>query len=969
MLSIKYASVSINIKNCIFKIQIDDMQLRFLPFFLFFVTQSIAQPAATSAQELLQSHERFATMHRTSWVKNISFENIGPSVMSGRVVALAVNPNNPAEFYVAYASGGVWHTTTNGTNFSPITENAPTQNIGEIAMHWPSRTLWVGTGENNSSRSSYAGIGMMKTTDNGENWEWAGLPDSHHIGKILINPEDPNHLVVGVTGHLYSPSPLRGVFVTKDGGQHWRQQLFINASTGIIDMVVDPENFNLQYAAAWQKDRKAWNFLGNGEGSGIYKSTDAGESWTRISTPESGFPTGEGVGRIGLAIFDENTLYSIHDSQYRRAETNPENKHNGLTKEDFKTMSKEAFLALSDEKINAFLRENNFQEKYRAANLKNNVRSGTVAPKDLALYLEDANTLLFDTPVVGAEVYKSTDGGISWAKTHEGYLDDLYYSYGYYFGHVHVHPKNPQKLYIYGVPILSSSDGGKTFQSIGKPNVHADHHALWINPEREGHLINGNDGGVNITYDDGDHWTKNNSTNVGQFYAINVDHETPYNVYGGLQDNGVWKGAHNAVNDERWQQSGHNPWTAIMGGDGMKIQIDKRNSNIVYTGYQFGNYFRLDLANKKRTSIQPKHELGEAPYRFNWQTPILLSQHNQDILYFGGNKLHRSLNRGDDWETISDDLTQGGRKGNVAYGTLTTLAESPFQFGYLYTGSDDGYVYKSTNGGGSWDRISDDFPQHLWVSRVVASQHKKARVYVTLNGYRWDDFTPYVYVSEDGGKNWSSIASNLPLSPVNVIREDPTKENILYLGNDMGTFVSFDQGKKWHPFVEGLTNAAVHDLVVQSDHNHLLVGTHGRSIYKADISPLHYKGKEGLTLLPIDSVKHSKRWGNSSSQWRKAYSPSVSLEVLSDKAADFELTITSEQGIKAHTIKGRLDRGYNRISYDLSLTETAAKRIYKKKKEIEPSAAANGKHYLPKGNYYISLKSTNEKQSQKMSIE
>ena len=449
----------------------------------------------------------------------------------------------------------------------------------------------------------------------------------------------------------------------------------------------------------------------------------------------------------------------------------------------------------------------------------------------------------------------------TWAKTHDGYLDGVYYSYGYYFGHIHVHPKKADKIYIYGVPILTSNDGGKTFSSIVKPNVHSDHHALWINPNLPGHLINGNDGGVNITYDDGANWMKNNSTTVGQFYAINVDNEKPYNVYGGLQDNGVWKGAHNAQQDERWHSTGHNPWTSIMGGDGMKVQIDNRNSNTVYTGFQFGNYYRLDLARKKTTPIQPKHTLGESPYRFNWQTPILLSPHNQDILYFGGNKLHRSLNQGTDWETISEDLTQGGRKGNVAYGTLTTLSESPFQFGYLYTGSDDGLVYKSTNGGGSWTRISDSFPKDLWVSRVVASQHQKDRVYVTLNGYRWDDFTPYVYKSDDGGENWEAIESNLPLSPVNVIREDPKNEHILYLGNDTGVYISFDQGTQWQPFVKGLTTVAVHDLVVQPQENHLLVGTHGRSIYKAEIAILQEDITKPLHLFPLAKVKHSSRWG------------------------------------------------------------------------------------------------------------
>lgn len=909
---------------------------------------------------------------QNSIVKNIPFENIGPKVMSGRIVALEVNPADPTEFYAAYASGGIWHTKDNGISFTSITDNAPTQNIGEIAMHWPSKTLWVGTGENNASRSSYAGIGMLKTTDNGTSWEAKGLEDSHHIGKILINPNNPEEVVVGVTGHLYTPNAERGIYRSEDGGDSWEQVLFVNETSGIIDMSIVPNDFNIQYAAAWQKDRKAWNFSGNGSSSGIYKSTDAGKTWALISTNQSGFPTGTGVGRIGLAVYDENTVYAIHDSQFRRPDDAPK-KANGLTKNDFKSMSKEAFLALQDKSLNAFLKENNFQEKYRAANLKSSVRNGLVMPKDLAIYLEDANALLFDTPVVGAEVFKSTDGGTTWAKTHTGYIDDLYYSYGYYFGHIHVAPKNGDKIYIYGVPLLTSDDGGASFSSIGKSNVHSDHHALWINPNKSGHLINGNDGGVNITYDDGAHWMKNNSTAVGQFYAINIDHEKPYNVYGGLQDNGVWKGAHNARNDERWQATGHNPWTSIMGGDGMQVQIDNRNSNIVYTGYQFGNYFRLNLETKKRTYIQPKHELGEAPFRFNWQTPILLSSHNQDILYLGGNKLHRSLNQGDDWTTISDDLTQGGKKGNVAFGTLTTIAESPAQFGFLYTGSDDGYIHRSENGGGSWDRISDDLPQDLWVSRVIASEHHKERVYVTLNGYRNDDFAAYVYVSEDRGISWKSINKNLPNSPVNVIREDPNNDQILYLGNDQGVYVSFDQGQKWQPFNKGLTTVAVHDLVVQPEANHLLVGTHGRSIYKADLAPFQKLNnaflKQELALLDPEKVKHSKRWGSSYSSWRKVFELETTFTAFAKTSGAYEMQIKDVKGTVLFSQKGTLDVGFNFVIYALEKDANGIK-IYNKKNKKSPSKSAkNGTHYLEKGTYSVEFTKGTVKRKKELHIQ
>ncbi|MDA7567859.1 glycosyl hydrolase, partial [Flavobacteriaceae bacterium] len=666
----------------------------------------------------------YTVVSQQSLVKNVPFTNIGPTIMSGRVVDFDVNPNNPNEFYVAYASGGLWYTNNNATSFVSIADNAPTQNMGDIAVDWDSETIWVGTGESNSSRSSYAGVGVLKSMDKGKTWTNVGLTDSHHIGRVVINKNNTNEVVVGVVGHLYTSNSERGIFKTVDGGKTWNNVLFINDDVGIIDISVSPTNPNIMFASSWERNRKAWNFDGDGENSAIYKSTDAGDTWAKVTTDESGFPVGKGIGRIGLTMFNNNTIYAILDNQFRRPER-PKDTGSGLQKGAFTKMSVAAFSKLDNEELNQYLRRHRFALKYSAASIKKAVQEGSVKPSDLALYIENANSNLFNSQVIGAEVYKSSDGGLSWEKTHKDYIDGLYNSYGYYFGVIAVHPMNQNHIYILGVPLLKSVDGGVTFQSIGKENVHSDHQAIWLNPKVEGHLINGNDGGVNISYDNGKNWTKNNSPAVGQFYYITVDNQNPYNVYGGLQDNGVWFGPSDYSASKSWESRGQYPYKAIGGGDGMQVQVDSRNPNIVYSGSQFGNYSRQNLETGKRIRINPKHQLGEAPYRYNWQTPILLSPHNQDILYMGANKLLRSMNQGEDFEVISDDLTTGGKNGNVPYGTITTISESPFQFGLIYTGTDDGYINVTKNSGVAWTKISSTLPPNLWVSRVIASRHKK----------------------------------------------------------------------------------------------------------------------------------------------------------------------------------------------------------------------------------------------------
>tara|TARA_R110001632_G_scaffold47202_8_gene119632 strand:+ start:4343 stop:7177 length:2835 start_codon:yes stop_codon:yes gene_type:complete len=934
------------------------MKTIFRVLFLFTTICLSAQQPATSADIVKKALEDKKKLTENSIIKNLPFTNIGPTVMSGRVADIDINPNDPTEFYVGYASGGLWYTNNNGTTFIPLLDNSPTQNVGDIAIDWKNGTIWVGTGEKNSSRSSYAGIGMLKSTNQGKTWEHVGLSDSHHISRIVINPNNPNEVVVGVIGHLYSSNEERGIYKTVDGGKSWSKTLFINNDTGIIDVVAAPGNPNVMYAASWERERKAWDFQENGKNSAIFKSTDGGDSWTNISK-NNGFRNGDGVGRIGLAVFDENTVYALHDSQFRKkSDGKKEESSSILSKEDFKTMSVDEFLKLTDKKLNGYFKTNGFQEKYSAKNVKQMVRAGSVKPIDLAKYLENANSLMFDTPVEGAEVFITTDGGKSWKKTHEDQIEGLYFSYGYYFGEIRVDPQDKNGIYVMGVPILKSKDGGKTFESISRENVHSDHQALWVNPNKKGHLINGNDGGLNMSYDDGDNWTKLNNPSVGQFYSVYADNQTPYNVYGGLQDNGVWTASHTARINKRWQQTGQNPYEEIMSGDGMQVQVDDRNPNIVFTGFQYGSYYRINRETSKYTYIQPKHTLGENPYRFNWQTPIHLSKHNQDILYLGGNKLHRSLNQGDTWETISDDLTGGGRKGDVPYGTLTSISESPFQFGLLYVGSDDGHVHVSKNGGGSWDRISDSFPKELWVSRVIASQHKKERVYVTLNGYRSDDFTSYIYLSEDSGKTWKNISKNIPTSPVNVIKEDPVNPALLYVGTDNGAYASFSTGRKWFPFVKGLPNVAVHDLVIQPAAKHLILGTHGRSLYKANIAPLQLFTDDldikKIHVFSISNMRKSNRWGSARAIWARPITPSMTIPFFSSGSKKVTVDIYAGD-VKINSMNINADKGYNEAAFNVSFSKKGIKAYKKANEKAKITKARNGIYYLPKGKYTVKI--------------
>jgi photosystem II stability/assembly factor-like uncharacterized protein len=697
---------------------------------------------------------------------------IGPANTGGRISAIAVVETKPSTMYIAAASGGLWKTTNNGTTWTPVFDNQSLSlSIGDVAVSKSDPdVVWVGTGEANARNSVSWGVGVYKSTDGGKVFRNMGLPDSEHIGRIVIHPKNPDIVYVAALGHLWGPNKERGIFKTTDGGATWKPAKQIDEHTGFIDLAMDPGDPDTLYAAAYKVRRDA--FAGGnpatqfGDDAGLYKTTDGGKTWNKLT---KGLPE-RPIGRCGIDIWrkNPNIVYAV---------------------------------------------------------IQTDRTDMTAMPGQPPRTSDKVET---------GGVFRSTDKGESWTK-----VNDLC-PRPFYFGQVRIDPTDDQRVYVLGVTLFVSTNGGKNFRP-DAPETHADHHSLWIDPADPQHLVYGTDGGVFVSYDRGVHCEHVQNLPIGQFYGIALDMGKPYRVFGGLQDNGTWGGPTRTKNREG---IGVADWFRILSADGYLCQCDPTDNDTVYAESQWGGIRRIDLHAGTATEIRPRPPRSDDPaYRFNWCSPMLVSPHNAKTLYFGGNHVFKSINRGDTWEVISPDLTTGEPGPNKYAGhTITTIAESPVKAGVLWAGTDDGNLQVSTNGGRDWTDLSAKIPEipgERWISRVECSPFDLGTAYVAIDRHRNNDRSPYVFKTDDFGVTWKSIASNLPTArPVHVIRADPRNRDLLYVGTEFGLFFSIDAGTSWYQASGALPTVAIHDLAIHPRDRELVIATHGRSIYVMDIAPL-----------------------------------------------------------------------------------------------------------------------------------
>jgi photosystem II stability/assembly factor-like uncharacterized protein len=793
-------------------------------------------------------------------LRSLKFRSIGPATMGGRLDDIAVVESDPRIIYIGAAAGGLFKTVNGGITWQALFEDQPNPSIGDIAIA-PSNPsiIYVGTGEPNNRQSSSWGDGVYKTLDAGASWTHMGLRETHHIGRIVVHPTDPNIVYVAALGDLWGPNKERGVFRSMDGGATWTQTLMIDQDTGVSDIAIDPQSPNILYAAAYQHRRTVFGYNGGGPGSGLFRSTDSGAHWTKLTR---GLPPTGDVGRCAIDIYRKNT--------------------------------------------------------------------------NIVYALIEHRTL--------GGVYRSEDKGASWTRMSDTDPRPMYFS------QIRVDPNSDLKIWLGGVNIYMSEDAGKTFVQTRFNRVHSDVHAIWIDPANSDHLLSGNDGGIWVTEDSGRNWRHLNNIALGQFYEVAYDFQKPYKICGGAQDNYSWCGPSSST-----QQLGigNEDWITVQGGDGFYNRIDPTDPNIIYAESQDGNLSRRDLRTSESKSIRPLEDNDQAPrYRFQWNSPMMISPHDPKTIYYGGNHLFKSIDRGDNWERLGEDLTTGADRGKqmilgklvdqdtlsrndgvVAWPCITAIAESPVKAGVLWVGTDDGNVQMSRDGGKTWTNVvgtMQGVPKGGYVSRIEPSHKEVGTAYITFDNHRSADYGIYILMTRNYGDSFTKLTNGIPPSAgtVHVVREDPVNSNLLFAGTEFGLFVSFDRGANWNRMKNGLPTVPVFDLQIHPRDHDLILATHGRSFWIMDnIAALEQMDGQTLTTdLKLFDSRPAIEWKMAnyrsfigSALFFAPNAPSgLLLDYYAKSAAPVEITIADKAGNKIRTINARAEAGVvNRAVWDM----------------------------------------------------
>ncbi|MGB7294194.1 MAG: hypothetical protein WBC70_01265 [Candidatus Aminicenantales bacterium] len=817
-------------------------------------------------------------------LNELAFRNLGPFRSGSWVTSFAV-PSSPPRahlytLYVGTRNGGVWKTTNNGTTFEPIFDSREALSIGDVAVA-PSNPdiVWVGTGEAYCARSSSSGDGIYKSSDGGKTWRHMGLGDSHHIARIVIHPADPDIVYVAVMGHLFSDNEERGVFKTSDGGATWERVLYMNERIGAVDLAMNLSEPETLYSAMYEKVRLPWHYEVGGPGSAIYRTTDGGQSWTRLG---GGLPDGR-VGRIGFDIYQKNPaiLYAIVENANKRPPSKEE------------------------------------------------------AERDKERGLEPRER------TYGVEVFRTDDAGSNWRKINAG-KESAFDKAPYSFNQLRINPHDPDKVYCTGQALVSTMDGGKTWTGLSWPpdgvfqKAFGDFRTLWVDHLDGDRLIFGSDGGVYVSYDGGKTCHHYYNIPLGELYAVGVDMEDPYNIYCGLQDHDSWKGPSNGWAGEISLAD----WVTVGGGDGMCNVIDPGDSRWLYNNREFGRMWRLDQETGVQTPITPRREKGKPSYRFNWTPPIFLSPHNSAVVYTGAQVLLRSIDRGDHWEEISPDLTtnddskQHG-EGNITFCTITTATESPLEPGVIWVGTDDGKVQVTRDDGATWRDCTVGIapaggPAELWVSRVFASPHDAGTAFVSKTGFRQDIFRPLLFKTTDFGETWAAIAGDLPAKNINVVVQDHENAGLLFVGTDFGLYVSLSGGKNWESLKGVIPSVKVTDLVIHPRENDLVVATYGRGLYVADIGLLqewdeailgqdiHFFNIEPRVQRRSGAIGNYQLQGDSHLFTANESGDVVIRYHLRDRLEDMvKITVFDPSGKVVRDLQGEGEAGFHTVLWDM----------------------------------------------------